>query len=110
MSFAITASDRFGREIKRLNKKYASIPEDFEKLLMELRANPRAGEPLGRDCFKIRMSIAAKNKGKSGGARAITCVKIVQEKIYLLTIYDKSEQESISDNERDDLLRENDLL
>lgn len=56
------------------------------------------------------MSIAAKNKGKSGGARVITCVKVVGETVYLLTIYDKSEQESISDNERDDLLRENGLL
>ncbi|WP_317129146.1 type II toxin-antitoxin system RelE/ParE family toxin [Hymenobacter sp. UV11] len=65
---------------------------------------------MGRDCYKVRMSIAAKNKGKSGGARVITCVKVVGETVYLLTIYDKSEQESISDNERDDLLRENGLL
>jgi hypothetical protein len=65
---------------------------------------------LGRDCYKVRMSIAANNKGKSGGARVITCVKIVGETVYLLTIYDKSEQNSISDNERDDLLRENGLL
>jgi hypothetical protein len=79
-------------------------------LRAELQANPQAGEPLGRDCYKVRMSIAAKNKGKSGGARVITCVKIVGETVYLLTIYDKSEQESISDKERDDLLRENGLL
>ena len=56
------------------------------------------------------MSIAAKNNGKSGGARAITCVKIVGKTVYLLTIYDKSEQDSISDMERDDLLRENGFL
>ncbi|GAB3636291.1 hypothetical protein GCM10027422_18810 [Hymenobacter arcticus] len=86
------------------------MPNDFAELLAELRNNPRAGEPLGRDCYKVRLSIAAKNKGKSGGARAITCVKIVGEQIFLLTIYDKSEQDSISDNERDDLLRENGLL
>jgi hypothetical protein len=79
-------------------------------LRAELQANPQAGEPLGCDCYKVRMSIAAKNKGKSGGARVITCVKIVGETVYLLTIYDKSEQDSISDKERDDLLRENGLL
>jgi hypothetical protein len=56
------------------------------------------------------VSIAAKNKGKSGGARAITCVKIVGEQVILLTIYDKSEQDSVSDKERDELLRENGLL
>jgi len=86
------------------------MPDDFAKLLAELADNPREGEPLGRDCYKVRMRIAAKNKGKSGGARVITCVKVVGETVYLLTIYDKSEQESTSDNERDDLLRENGLL
>lgn len=52
------------------------------------------------------MSIAAKGKDKSGGARVITCVKIVNETIYLLTIYDKSEQENINDNELDQLLNQ----
>jgi hypothetical protein len=75
-----------------------------------LLADPRTGEPLGRDCYKVRVRIEAKGKGKSGGARAITCVKIIGEQIILLTIYDKSEQDSISDKERDDLLRENGLL
>ena len=110
MSFAIIASDRFDRLIKRFQKKYRSIPSDFAKLLAELEINPKAGEPLGRDCYKVRMSIAAKGKGKSGGARVITCIKIVGEQIFLLTIYDKSEQDSISDSERDELLRENGLL
>lgn len=110
MSFAIITSAKFDRYIKRLAKKYASMADDFAKLLAELRANPQAGEPLGRDCYKVRMSIAAKNKGKSGGARVITCVKVVGETIFLLTIYDKSVQESISDQEPDELLRENGLL
>jgi mRNA-degrading endonuclease RelE of RelBE toxin-antitoxin system len=110
MSFQIIASNRFDWFIKRLQKKYHSIPGDFASFLAELAANPRSGDVLGRDCYKVRMSIAAKNKGKSGGARVITCIKIVGETVYLLTIYDKSEQDSISDSERDDLLRENGLL
>ena len=60
--------------------------------------------------IKVRVRIDAKGKGKSGDARAITCVKIVGEQVILLTIYDKSEQDSISDKERDELLRENGLL
>lgn len=27
------------------------------------------GEPLGKDCYKIRMAITSKGKGKSGGSR-----------------------------------------
>lgn len=69
-----------------------------------LQANPIMGEPLGKDCYKVRMAISSKNKGKSGGARLITCVKIVHETIYLLSIYDKSEQETIADEEIDAVL------
>ncbi|MDJ0365195.1 type II toxin-antitoxin system RelE/ParE family toxin [Hymenobacter sp. H14-R3] len=110
MSFRIVITDSFRRPGKRLRKKFVSFKADFAALLDELEVDPNSGEPLGRDCYKVRMSIAAKGKGKSGGARVITCVKIVGEVVYLLTIYDKSDQDSISDKERDDLLRENGLL
>ncbi len=42
--------------------------------------------------------------GKSGGSRIITCVKIVNQTAYLLTIFDKTNKENISDNELDELL------
>jgi len=48
---------------------------------------------------KIRLAIASKRKGKSGGARVITCVLIEDTEVHLLTIYDKSEKEDISDKE-----------
>ena len=101
----IVPSPKFDREIKRLAKKYRSIPQDFRILLQLLQANPTMGEPLGKDCFKIRMAISSKNKGKSGGARVITCVKIVDDTLFLLSIYDKSEQANISDDEIDGVLR-----
>lgn len=71
-----------------------------------LLENPVQGDGLGNDCYKIRMAIESKNKGKSGGARVITCVKIVNESIYLLSIYDKSRQSTIRDEELDCLLKE----
>lgn len=51
--------------------------------------------PLGKDVFKIRLAIASKNKGKPEGARVITFIKIINKTIYLLTIYNKGEKESI---------------
>lgn len=110
MSFEISLTKSFRRNLKPLVKRFASIVNDLETLEEDLLSNPQAGEALGRDCCKVRMRIKSKQTGKSGGARIITCVKIVNEKIFLLTIYDKSEQESISDQERDALLRENGLL
>jgi mRNA-degrading endonuclease RelE of RelBE toxin-antitoxin system len=92
MNFEIVFSDNFLREIKKLSKKYKSMKNDFEIFLDELENNPLQGDSLGKDCYKVRMAIASKQKGKSGGARVITCVKIVKEKLVLLSIYDKKEQ------------------
>lgn len=73
-------------------------------MLKSLKESPSQGTPLGNECYKIRMAIASKGKGKSGGARVITCFKIVNETVYLLTIFDKSEQENITDKELSELL------
>ncbi len=97
MSFEIIPTPPFAKELKTLAKKYKSIGDDLRKLIKELDENPKLGTYLGKDCYKIRMTISSKGKGKSGGARVITYVKVVHEKIYLLDIYDKSD--SISDKE-----------
>ena len=99
MSFEIIPTPPFAKELKTLAKKYKSIGDDLRKLIKELDENPKLGTYLGKDCYKIRMTISSKGKGKSGGARVITYVKVVHEKIYLLDIYDKSNSESISDKE-----------
>ncbi|WP_342664729.1 hypothetical protein [Spirosoma spitsbergense] len=44
--------------------------------------------------------------GDRADASVVTCVKIVQETIYLLSIYDKSERDSVSDKELDTMLGE----
>ena len=105
MSYKIYAANSFEKELKNLAKKHHSIREDVKTLSDSLKENPIQGKPLGKDCYKVRMAISAKGKGKSGGARIITCVKIVNANVYLLSIYDKSEKENISDNDLDVLLK-----
>ena len=93
-------------------KKYRSIKKDYQKLLDELAKNPYQGADLGHGLRKVRMAISAKGKGKSGGARVITLILAYSEEeseIGLLYIYDKSEQESLTDKELSDILRENGL-
>jgi mRNA-degrading endonuclease RelE of RelBE toxin-antitoxin system len=99
MSFEIITTPEFDKELKRLNKKYVSIKTDYLNFLLDLQEDPLQGEPLGKDCYKVRMAIESKNKGKSGGARVICCVKIIDEVIYLLSIYDKSEQSTMKDKD-----------
>lgn len=63
------------------------------------------GIAIGKNCFKIRLSISSKGKGKSGGARIITNIVIKDETVYLLAIYDKSDKENLTDKELDELLK-----
>ena len=109
MSYVVEAGRGFDRRIKQLKKRYSSIANDFERLLDELEEKGVVGTPLGKNCYKIRLAITAKGKGKSGGARVITCVRVQAGVVTLLTIYDKSDWDTISDAERDQLLIENDL-
>ena len=90
----------FERRAKNLAKKYKSFKDDYNTFLDELEKDPFSGEPLGHHTYKNRMAIASKGKGKRGGARVIT-YNIKQESdaviITLMTIYDKSEIENVSD-------------
>lgn len=104
MSYSPIITPFFERELKRLARKYPSVKEDYRQFLTSLIENPLQGSALGQDCYKVRMGITSKNKGKSGGARVITCVKVVGETVYLLKIYDKSDQETISTAELTTLL------
>ncbi|QEM14038.1 type II toxin-antitoxin system RelE/ParE family toxin [Mucilaginibacter rubeus] len=99
MNFKILPTPPFVRELKKLAKKHLSLKDDLRLLVAELAANPNYGTPLGNNCYKIRLAISSKNKGKSGGARIITYVRVVNETVYLLSIYDKSELDNISDND-----------
>ena len=99
MSYNIEMLRVFERELKQLVKKYPSLKSDLSALIDILEQEPEQGTSLGKGCYKVRLAITSKGKGKSGGARVITYVKIVKKTVYLLAIYDKSAQQNISDAE-----------
>lgn len=106
MSFNIIPLTNFDKELKKLAKKYPSLKQDYAALLDEIEADHKLGTPIGKNCYKIRLSITSKGKGKSGGARVVThlIANIEDETLYLLKIYDKSELENISNAELKQLL------
>lgn len=104
-NFKVVISDDAQKEAKRLTKKYRSFKNDLVALINSLKTDPQQGEALGKDCYKVRFGISSKNKGKSGGGRAITCVKVVGERVIMLAVYDKSDTETISDKELEQRLR-----
>ena len=113
MNYSIATTEYFESNFKRLSKKYRSLNDDYELLINELLKNPTMGDKVGDNTRKVRMAIASKNKGKRGGARVITCnilIDVVNTKIYLLAIYDKGEQDSISKKEIDYLKEINGLI
>lgn len=106
MNYNIELTETFKNEAKKLIKKYPSLRAEIEELGNHLAVTPTLGIPLGNDVYKIRISIASKNKGKSGGARIITYVKVVAQTVYLLSIYSKGDKDNISDKEIEKLLKE----
>lgn len=104
MNFDVLITRQFERKYKKLSKKYRSLSSDLSSLIEELETNPKTGDEILRDCFKIRLAIQSKGKGKSAGARVITFVQIVDQTVFLLDIYDKSEQENISNKELKEMI------
>lgn len=104
MSYKIEVIAPFSKQLKRLLKKYPSLKDEYSTLLDLLEKEPEKGTHIGYNCYKIRISIASKGKGKSGGARVIYYLKISETRVVLLSIYDKSEQDDIDGNELKELL------
>ena len=112
MNCKITTTPDFARDLKQLAKRYPSMKQDYRNFLDTLRQSPLMGEPLDKHLRKVRFPITSKGKGKSGGARVITHVVIIETDgtdITLVTIYDKSDQDSISDKELRLLMKKNGL-
>jgi mRNA-degrading endonuclease RelE of RelBE toxin-antitoxin system len=64
MNFNVEIASDAATELKKLSKKYHSLKKDFDGLLSSLEEDPAQGEPLGKDCFKIRLAISSKNEEK----------------------------------------------
>jgi hypothetical protein len=90
-------SDTFESKLKRFAKKFPSILDEIEELANQLEANAHLGVSLGSGLHKIRLSVESKGGGKSGGFRVITYIVYQMPEssdVYLLTMYDKSEDSS----------------
>lgn len=106
--------DEFAHRAKALAKKYKSFEADYADFLDSMEENPYQGTSLGRGVYKTRMAITSKGKGKSGGARVLTYNITESENgdivVTLLSIFDKSEMDNVSDVYISDLVRQAKLL
>ncbi len=101
MNYKIIVTHNFEKQLKKLVKKFPSIIPDLEQLENRLVKQPNLGVRIGKNAYKIRLSVKSKRRGKSGGMRVITYLELdlfIDEltNIYLLSIYDKSETQTIT--------------
>lgn len=99
MNYKVEVTTKFKKQVRHLLKKYPSLKGELAVLFDLLVTEPKQGTPIGHDCYKIRLAIQSKGKGKSGDARVITHIHLTETSIYLITIFDKSAQANISDAE-----------
>lgn len=95
MAISVIPTDNFVKELKRLAKKHQRIINDIAELSAQLKETRNMGTDLGQNVYKIRLKISGTNKGKSGGARVITCVVLIHEVVFLIEIYLKNENDTI---------------
>lgn len=82
MKYNIISIPPFDRQFKRLVKKFPSLKNDFLKLILQLELHQELGSSIGKNCYKIRLTISSKGKGKSGGARVITHFQFTLQKLF----------------------------
>lgn len=102
MTNQVIPTELFETKFKRLKKKFRSLAEDLAELTEILEHNPATGESLGAGLYKVRLGSKSKGKGKRGGFRIITYLiteTLEGTDIYLITIYDKSEENNIRKEE-----------
>ena len=98
MNWTIEFTPDFSREAKVLSKRYKSFKDDLRDFKDSIIDNPFQGTEIYPGIRKIRMPIAAKGKGKAGGARVITLTFYVSEEdgtVKFLIIYDKSDADTV---------------
>jgi hypothetical protein len=82
------------------------LKNELPQLFEELKTNPTLGTELGNNIYKIRLAIASKGKGKSGGAGVMSFVKIIDTTVLLFSIYNKGNKDSISQSEIINLIKD----
>lgn len=96
-----------------MNREFVSLPSflsnwsrlglsdsDLRKLESDLLCNPKIGAVIKGTGRARKMRFAFENRGKSGSVRIIYVDFEVYEKIYLVSVFQKSDQANLSASER----------
>lgn len=110
----VAIAPHFARDLRRMEKKYRHIGDDSVELIDRLAAGETPGDQVpgtGYTVFKVRLPSSDMQRGKRGGFRVIYYLQLA-DRVVLLTIYAKAQQENIDPQVIIDLIRdfESDLI
>ncbi len=98
METKVIYTEEFEKDVKKFLKKFSTLGEELLELEVSLIENPLQGISLGAGLYKVRIASESKSKGKSGGFRVINYLVTKEKdviKVYVIKIYDKSEEGNI---------------
>ncbi len=104
---AVSYSDTFKRQLKRLSRRYRRIRRDLQPIIEHLAAGETPGDRiqgLGHTVYKLRVRNTDAKRGKSGGYRIIYYLRSDAD-VLLVTIYSNYSKAEQSDIVVDDVLR-----
>jgi len=99
----IEYGNTFLKEAKQLSKKFKLLKADLQHAIDEIETKNDVGISLGYNLFKKRVRNSSIPTGKRGGFRIIIYQQL-QNTTVLISIYSKTEKESVSDQELIDIL------
>ncbi|MCB0213221.1 MAG: type II toxin-antitoxin system RelE/ParE family toxin [Anaerolineae bacterium] len=94
MRYHFIFTDWFSRNLKSLGRRNPALRRDLEAFLQTLEAEDHPIIPGTGGARKARMK--AKGQGKRGGYRVIYYFLSAENKVWLITVYDKVRQENLS--------------
>jgi len=100
-SVRVDYSARFKKDLKRLNKKYRNIRADVQTFIEQLERGETPGDQVQGvkyTVYKARIKSTDMAKGARGSYRVIYYIRTTDH-IFLVTMYAKSEQSDISQDE-----------
>ena len=90
-------------EFEKQCKSIGLNEDDVTKIELTLLGNPTVGDLIKGTGGIRKVRIPIQNRGKSGGARVIYVDFAYYERIYLITVYEKSVTDDLSKSEKNEL-------
>ncbi len=104
----VKSTSKFDKDLKQLYKPFRSVRGTVRTLIDLLLTGELPGDRIvgtTRPAYKVRLPNRDANRGKSGGFRVVY-VTVVEDTVYLLAIYSKTDTAGLSAAEVNELIEE----